>query len=78
MDSEREATFTYTNAAPQYPGFNQGYWEEIEDMIKDNIVTDCAETFFITGVAPGKSKRNLNLQVNNGVIKLFFFVHLFT
>ena len=43
-------------------------WEEIEKMIKDNIVTsDCAETFFITGVAPGISNRYLNLQKENGV-----------
>ena len=62
LNSEREATFTYTNAAPQYPGFNRGYWKDLEEMVKRIVATDCAETFFITGVAPGKSKRYLNLK----------------
>ena len=54
-------------------------WEEIEKMIKDNIVTsDCAETFFITGVAPGISNRYLNLQKENGVRnKNFLFFTIF-
>ena len=61
MTKIREATFTYTNAAPQYPGFNRGYWADMEEMVKNHIETNCGaeNAFFITGVAPGQNNRYL-------------------
>ena len=57
MIAKREATLTYTNAAPQYPGFNKGYWKEMEAIVQESMKFHCGEknAYFVTGVAPGKN-----------------------
>lgn len=36
------ATFTYSNAVPQYGFFNRGPWKRFEDKIVDYVTTQCA------------------------------------
>ena len=69
MKEDREATLTFTNAAPQYPGFNQGYWYELEEMVKGHMEKNCGaeNAFFITGVAPGKTDRYLETSKDRAV-----------
>ena len=56
MIDDREATLTYTNAAPQHPDFNRGYWKEMEKYVQDSMTDHCGaeNAYFVTGVAPGK------------------------
>ena len=37
------ATFTYSNAVPQYGHFNRGPWSTYEDKIVDYVTRECAE-----------------------------------
>ena len=36
------ATFTYSNAVPQYSHFNRGAWKRFEDKIVDYVTKQCA------------------------------------
>ena len=36
------ATFTYSNAVPQYRHFNRGPWRSYEDKIVDYVTSQCA------------------------------------
>lgn len=36
------ATFTYSNAVPQYLGFNRGQWKKFEGLIVNYVRTKCA------------------------------------
>ena len=36
------ATFTYSNAVPQYGHFNRGAWKRFEDKIVDYVTKQCA------------------------------------
>lgn len=38
-----KATFTYSNAVPQYLGFNRGQWQIFEGLIVDYVQTKCAK-----------------------------------
>ena len=70
MISEREATLTFTNAAPQYPGFNKGYWKEIEEIVKHSLAKPdhCGpeNAYFVTGVAPGAEDKNHRYLTGEG------------
>ena len=70
MVAEREATLTYINAAPQYPGFNKGYWKEMEEIVKDSMTEHCGkkDAYFVTGVAPGKNNHQF-MDGKQGSIK---------
>ena len=37
-----KATFTYSNAVPQYLGFNRGQWKKFEGLIVNYVRTKCA------------------------------------
>lgn len=43
-----EQTFYYTNIAPQNKNFNQGIWETLEILVR-NQVSDCDTLFVVTG-----------------------------
>ena len=43
-----EKTFYYTNIAPQNKNFNQGIWESLESLVR-NQVSDCDTLFVVTG-----------------------------
>ncbi|XP_062278058.1 endonuclease domain-containing 1 protein-like [Scomber scombrus] len=54
-----DATFTLTNAAPQYPKFNSGAWRVAEATVAKKLDTDCLnrgfKAYIITGVVPGNN-----------------------
>lgn len=37
------ATFTYSNAVPQYLGFNRGQWKKFEGLIVNYVRNQCAK-----------------------------------
>ncbi len=43
-----EQTFYYTNIAPQNKNFNQGIWETLESLVRDQL-SDCDTMFVVTG-----------------------------
>ena len=43
-----EQTFYYTNITPQNKSFNQGMWESLESLVR-NQVNDCDTVFVVTG-----------------------------
>ncbi|MBR6269108.1 MAG: DNA/RNA non-specific endonuclease [Bacteroidales bacterium] len=43
-----EQTFYYTNIAPQNKNFNQGIWEKLEVLVR-NQVSDCDTVYVVTG-----------------------------
>lgn len=61
-DDAAKATFTLTNAVPQYILFNRIVWAGMEKVAKDLMMNDClteedtGEPFFITGAIPGARK----------------------
>lgn len=53
-----KATFTYSNAVPQYLGFNRGEWKKFEGRIVNYVRTNCAaktptggEMYLMTGTS---------------------------
>ncbi|XP_055769429.1 endonuclease domain-containing 1 protein-like [Salvelinus fontinalis] len=65
----QESTFTLTNIVPQVETFNGGSWNDMEEKVREKLMTDCfsnnrkIEAYVVTGAVP--SKRNtLNDRVN--------------
>ncbi|XP_048053716.1 endonuclease domain-containing 1 protein-like [Megalobrama amblycephala] len=50
-----DATFTLTNAAPQYPSFNSGQWWNEEERLAKDLKRQCQHVYIVTGVVPGKT-----------------------
>ena len=42
-ENHAKATFTYSNAVPQYHGFNRGQWQIFEGRIVDYVQNNCAK-----------------------------------
>ncbi|XP_051982304.1 endonuclease domain-containing 1 protein-like [Xyrauchen texanus] len=59
------ATFTLTNAAPQYRSFNQGKWRVVEGNLVSTLESNCQRNtaYIVTGVVPGNDSK-LNNRVN--------------
>ena len=78
---------TFTNAAPQYPGFNKGYWKEMEEIVKTTMKNDvhCGEenAYFVTGVTPGADDKRHRFLDGEGedkkkvVLYIPYFVDIF-
>ena len=62
----KESTFTYTNAAPQYIGFNAGTWNNIEQALRTYTEELCPRaSHVVVGVIPSSNPANLlNNRVN--------------
>lgn len=60
-----DATFTLTNAAPQYSSFNRGQWKKIEYNIASTVRSRCIDStaFIVTGVVPGNNAINNRVTV---------------
>ncbi|KAM7421671.1 hypothetical protein PAMA_015694 [Pampus argenteus] len=62
-----DATFTLTNAAPQYKTFNQGQWKAAERRTAVTLTRDCLNhgfnAYIITGVVPGNTQIHLRVNV---------------
>ena len=63
-----KATFTYSNAVPQYLGFNRGEWKKFEGLIVNYVQTKCAaktptggEMYLMTGTS------NFRLQIGAAI-----------
>ncbi|XP_055062641.2 endonuclease domain-containing 1 protein-like [Misgurnus anguillicaudatus] len=48
-----DATFTLTNAAPQYSSFNQGQWKKVEQDMASIAKERCSTANIVTGVVAG-------------------------
>ena len=61
-----DATFTLTNAAPQYFSFNRGQWSRQEGIVSNDLTNNCLNRGFhayvVTGVVPGNT--NMKGRVN--------------
>lgn len=57
-DKSRIATFTYTNAVPQDPCFNQQSWKKMEEVAMQVMRTNCSSPgrYFVTGVVPKRTR----------------------
>ncbi|CAK6978130.1 endonuclease domain-containing 1 protein-like [Scomber scombrus] len=69
-----DATFTLTNAAPQYPKFNSGAWRVAEATVAKTLDTDCLnrgfKAYIITGVVPGNTDIKGNNPPNPGSVNV--------
>nr|XP_055062641.1 endonuclease domain-containing 1 protein-like [Misgurnus anguillicaudatus] len=48
-----DATFTLTNAAPQYSSFNSGQWKKVEQDMASTVKGRCSTAYIVTGVVAG-------------------------
>ncbi|XP_065110345.1 endonuclease domain-containing 1 protein-like [Paramisgurnus dabryanus] len=60
-----DATFTLTNAAPQYRSFNRGQWKKVENDMASTVEGRCEDStaFIVTGVVPGNNVINNRVSV---------------
>nr|XP_014354311.1 PREDICTED: endonuclease domain-containing 1 protein-like [Latimeria chalumnae] len=58
----RDATFTLTNAVPQYRNANAEWARQYEEKIKV-LTNKCTKTFIITGTIPGNTLLNARVNV---------------
>uniref|UniRef100_A0A7M5XCS7 Uncharacterized protein n=2 Tax=Clytia hemisphaerica TaxID=252671 RepID=A0A7M5XCS7_9CNID len=65
IDDDSEATYTLTNAVPQYPGFNSGYWCELEQYTLQAMKTFCkgGVPYLITGATPGLTPKEREMDI---------------
>lgn len=59
------ASFTLTNAAPQYYSFNSGQWKVVESRMVTTLTNKCKNNsaYIVTGVVPGNIKMNNRVNV---------------
>ncbi|KAM9400110.1 endonuclease domain-containing 1 protein-like isoform 1-T2 [Salvelinus alpinus] len=68
LDTQK-STFTLTNIVPQVVSFNNGSWREMEENVREKLMTDCfrdnrkIKAYVVTGAVPSKSN-TLNKRVN--------------
>lgn len=66
-----DATFTLTNAAPQFPSLNRGQWKAKERDVAKKLTANCLnrgfQAYIVTGVVPG------NTYINNKVNVPWYF-----
>ena len=59
-DDSRTATFTFTNAVPQDPCFNQQSWKKMEEVSLQTMRLNCsfpgAERYFVTGIVRSRTR----------------------
>uniref|UniRef100_H3A4E2 Uncharacterized protein n=1 Tax=Latimeria chalumnae TaxID=7897 RepID=H3A4E2_LATCH len=58
----RDATFTLTNAVPQYMNANAKWARQYEEKIKE-LTEQCTKTFIITSTIPGNTLLNARVNV---------------
>ena len=56
-----KATFTYSNAVPQYLGWNRGQWQSFEGRIVNHVRTKCAANGGTMYLMTGTSKFRLQI-----------------
>ncbi|XP_055769418.1 endonuclease domain-containing 1 protein-like [Salvelinus fontinalis] len=68
LDTQK-STFTLTNIVPQVVSINNGSWREMEENVREKLMTDCfrdnrkIKAYVVTGAVPSK-KNKLNNRVN--------------
>ncbi|XP_064787004.1 endonuclease domain-containing 1 protein-like [Oncorhynchus masou masou] len=75
LDTQR-STFTLTNIVPQVVSFNNGIWREMEEHVREKLMTDCfsnnrkIKAYVVTGAVPSKSNTlNNTLNALNNTLK---------
>lgn len=75
------ATFTYSNAVPQYGHFNRGPWRTFESKIVKYVTTQCNKSSAVMYLMTGSSKFRLQVGTekpvhDKGQIKVCYFVDM--
>ncbi|XP_029610670.1 endonuclease domain-containing 1 protein isoform X2 [Salmo trutta] len=71
LDTQK-STFTLTNIVPQVVSFNNGRWKEMEENVREKLMTDCfsnnrkIKAYVVTGAVPSKNK-TLNNTLKNAL-----------